>query len=154
MGTTVASSFANTYMGWFESKFVYTYHEQPLLWVRFINDIFVIWQHGLTAFKEFEIHLNQCVSSIKFETDISDTQVHFFDVTLTLANDTGKISTSIYTKPTDAHNYLSYYSCHPKNCKNLIPYSQYLRLRRICSDTDDFTHHAREMTKHFLKAKY
>ena len=41
MGTTVASSFANTYMGWLESKFVYTYYEQPLLWVRFINDIFL-----------------------------------------------------------------------------------------------------------------
>ena len=154
MGTKVAPSFANTYMGWFESKFVYTYHQQPLLWVRFIDDIFVIWQHGLTAFKDFEDHLNQCVPSIKFETDISNTEVHFLDVTVSLANDTGEISTSLYTKPTDAHNYLSFYSCHPKNCKSSIPYSQFLRLRRICSDTDDFTHHAREMTKHFLKANY
>ena len=57
----------------FESKFVSTYQQQPLLWVRFIDDIFVIWQHGLPAFKYFEDYLNQCVPSIKFETDISDT---------------------------------------------------------------------------------
>ena len=154
MGTKVAPSFANTFMGWFESKYVYTYRLQPLLWVRFIDDIFVIWQHGRSALKAFETHLNQCIPSIKFETDISDTQVHFLDVTVTLTNATGEISTSLYTKPTDAHNYLSFKSCHPRNCKSSIPYSQFLRLRRICSDINDFTFHAREMTKHFLKAKY
>ena len=154
MGTKVAPSFANTYMGWFESKFVYTYRQQPLLWVRFIDDIFVIWQHGLPAFKDFEVHLNQCVPSIKFETDISDTQVHFLDVTVRLDNDNHLITTSLYTKPTDAHNYLSFKSCHPRNCKSAIPYSQFLRIRRICSDTDDFVFHARQMTKHFLKTQY
>ena len=154
MGTKVAPSFANTYMGWFESTHVYTYHTQPLLWVRYIDDIFVIWQHGREAFSAFETHLNQCVPSIKFETDLSDQEVHFLDVTVSLNQETNSITTSLYTKPTDAHNYLSFLSCHPRNCKSGIPYSQFLRIRRICSDTDDFVHHAREMSKHFLRAKY
>ena len=154
MGTKVAPSFANTYMGWFESNHVYTYHIQPLLWVRYIDDIFVIWQHGKETFSDFVTHLNQCVPSIKFETDISDSQVHFLDVTVSLDQETNLISTSLYTKPTDAHNYLSFLSCHPRNCKTGIPYSQFLRIRRICSDTNDFIVHAREMSKHFLRAKY
>ena len=99
-------------------------------------------------------HLNHCVPSIKFETDISDQQVHFLDVTVSLDQETNRISTSLYTKPTDAHNYLSFLSCHPWNCKTGIPYSQFLRIRRICSDTNDFIFHAREMSKHFLRAKY
>ena len=54
MGTKVAPSFDNTYMGWFEDQFVYTYPKQPLLWVRYIDDIFQIWTHGLEEFRKFE----------------------------------------------------------------------------------------------------
>ena len=45
MGTKVAPAYANTFMGWFEDTHVYTYPQQPLLWKRFIDDIFVIWHH-------------------------------------------------------------------------------------------------------------
>ena len=153
MGTKVAPSFANTYMGWFENQHVYTYPLQPLIWVRFIDDIFQIWTHGVEEFKKFEHHLNHCVDSIKFETDISSESVHFLDVTVSI-NDRGEINTSLYTKPTDAHNYLSYFSCHPRNCRDAIPYSQFLRIRRICNDMDDFVFHARSPAKDFLRAKY
>ena len=152
MGTKVAPSFANTFMGWFEAEFVYTYELQPLLWVRFIDDIFLIWTHGQEALKNFENHLNGCVPSIKFETETSLQEVHFLDVTVTLTD--GFLSTSLYTKPTDARNYLSFKSCHPKNCKSAIPYSQFLRVRRICSSDTDFVKHSREMGHHFLRADY
>ena len=154
MGTKVAPSFANTFMGWFERKYVYTYHKQPLIWVRFIDDIFQIWPHGMEEFKKFEEHLNNCVPSIKFETEISVSSVHFLDTTVSIDNVTNTITTSLYTKPTDAHNYLSYTSCHPRNCKSAIPFSQFLRLRRICSKEEDFLYHARQMAGYFLKAKY
>ena len=152
MGTKVAPSFANTFMGWFEDQFVYTYPKQPLLWIRYIDDIFQIWTHGLDEFKKFEKHLHESVDSIKFETDISETEVHFLDATVKLNLD--QIETSLYTKPTDAHNYLSFKSCHPKNCKKAIPYSQFLRVRRICSNDDDFVTHSRELARHFLRADY
>ena len=145
MGTKVAPSFANTFMGWFEAKFVYTYELQPLMWVRFIDDIFLIWQHGHDSLKLFEDHLNQSLDSIKFETETSMDEVHFLDVVVRL--DDNIISTSLYTKPTDAHNYLSFYSSHPKNCKSAIPYSQFLRIRRICSNDTDFIRHSRTMSK-------
>ena len=64
------------------------------------------------------------------------------------------IGTSLYTKPTDAHNYLSLYSCHPSNCKSAIPYSQFQRIRKICSNETDFVRHSGTMAKHFLEANY
>ena len=152
MGTKVAPSFANTFMGWFEDQFVYTYPKQPLLWIRYIDDIFQIWTHGIEEFRKFEKHLNQSVDSIKFETDISTSEVHFLDVTVKL--DDGNLETSLYTKPTDAHNYLSFKSCHPKNCKKAIPYSQFLRVRRICSNDDDYIKHGKDLARHFLRAEY
>jgi hypothetical protein len=44
------------------------------------------------------------------------------------------MSTDIYSKSTDKHQYLSPQSCHPKHCTKSIPYSQALRIKRICSN--------------------
>ena len=148
MGTKVAPSFANTFMGWFENIYVYTYHKQPHIWVRFIDDIFVIWTFGEDELQKFITYLNNCLPSIKFEADLSPTSVNFLDVKVHL-NSQGVLSTGLYTKPTDAHNYLSYTSSHPSKCKDSIPYSQFLRLRRICSLNEDFTNEARQMAGHF-----
>jgi hypothetical protein len=49
-------------------------------------------------------------------------------------NIVGSMSTDIYNKPTDKHQYLSPQSCHPKHCTKSIPYSQALRIKRICSN--------------------
>ena len=48
-------------------------------------------------------------------------------------NESGKLETDVYVKPTDSHQYLHYSSCHPSACKKSIPYAQAMRLRRICS---------------------
>ena len=42
IGTKVARSFAITYMVDFEEKHVYTYKDQALMFLRYINDIFII----------------------------------------------------------------------------------------------------------------
>ena len=42
MGTKLAPSFANIFMGWFKNTPVYTYHLQPIMWKRYIDDIFII----------------------------------------------------------------------------------------------------------------
>ena len=58
----------------------------------------------------------------------------------------------MHYKETDTHNYLHHTSLHPDHCKQAIPYSQLLRLRRICSDNDDFAARAAEM-KAFFQAR-
>ena len=45
IGTKAAPGFCCNYVGVFENKFVYTYHQQPLVWLRYIDDIFLIWTH-------------------------------------------------------------------------------------------------------------
>ena len=47
------------------------------------------------------------------------------------------LCTSVYYKPTDSHSYLLYSSSHPSHVKNSIPFSQFVRLRRLCSDDSD-----------------
>ena len=64
------------------------------------------------------------------------------------------ISATIFYKETDSHNYLNYTSSHPPSCKNSIPYSQYLRLRRLCSDDVDFESRLTEMRNFFVSSGY
>ena len=77
VGTEVAPAYANTFMGWFEEKYVYTYHKQPLLCKRYIDDIFIIWQNNELDLDEFTTHLNSSMPSTKFEVDKSYTDAHF-----------------------------------------------------------------------------
>ena len=60
----------------------------------------------------------------------------------------------MHVKPTDQHQYLRMDSCHPKRCKTAIPYSQALRLRRTCSEDENFLYWTHELKKHFLKRGY
>ena len=79
MGTKVAPSYANLFMDNLERKLLHGYHLEPLLWVRFIDDIFVIWTHGVDEFNLFYQYLNNAHHSIKFTKDVSETQIVFLD---------------------------------------------------------------------------
>ena len=82
MGTKLACSYANLFMTKFEEKFVYTYPLQPKLWKGFIDDIFLIWPHGIDSLLKFINHLNIVHPTIKFTSDISVTEISFLDLTI------------------------------------------------------------------------
>ena len=88
MGTRLAPSYANIFMDYYERNYVYTYHTQPLLWKRYIDDIFILWTHGGQALDEFVEYLDTCLDSIKFEANISDTIINFLDVKVMIKDNT------------------------------------------------------------------
>ena len=90
---------------------------------------------------------------MKFTAEISATKADFLDTTV-YRNDDGSLWTDLFCKPTDTHSYLRYESSHPPHCKRSLPYSQFLRLRRICSREEDFTKHAKNMKSHFIGRGY
>jgi hypothetical protein len=120
IGTKVAVGFANNYMGLFERLFVYLFHKQPMLWLRFIDDVFLIWTHGESLLLKFIDYLNSRVTSINFTHEISKNEVNFLDTKVKVVN--GILQTDLYCKPTDSHSYLMYDSAHSQRCKDSIPY--------------------------------
>ena len=147
MGTRVAPTYANIFMSDFEDRLVYTYPLQPRTWVRFIDDIFFIWDHGWEELDNFIQYLNTVHKTIKFTSECSTTKVNFLDVWAIKRNN-GFIVTDLYTKPTDSNNYLHFFSAHPQHCKRGIP------LRRICTEDDSFLEHSIRKAKHLLRRKY
>ena len=74
------------------------------------------------------------------------------DVTILLKQ--GKLVTSLYVKPTDAHIYLNKCSSHPTHVVRNIPKGQFIRIRRICTYREDYIKHSNNMIKHFQKRGY
>ena len=96
--------------------------------------------------------LNKKHPAIKFTAEWFKTQINFLDVTVYLEN--GKIKADLYVKPTDTHQYLHSSPWHLCHCKKGIPYSQTLRLNRICSDSTSFDRRCNYLESWLLERGY
>ena len=125
---------------------------KPHSWWQYIDDIFIIWTEGEESLKDFINYLNSAHGTIKFTSKWSYQEVEFLDVKV--LNDSGKLETDVYIKPTYSHQYLHRVSCHPNSCKKGIPYAQALRLRRICSKETFFERRVRDLCSFLVERGY
>ena len=135
-----------------ESRILAEAERKPDVWWRYINDVFTIWTHGESHLKEFLQQINQAHFTIKFTAEWSLDSVTFLDVRAILKD--GSIQTDLYSKPTDIHQYLAMDSCHPRHCKQAIPYGQALTLRRICSEEEHLKQRTSELKQHLARRGY
>jgi len=152
MGTRMAPSYANTFMGWLEAKLLATAPEgrTPKVYKRFIDDIFMLWLWGREALDSFIAHANELHATIKFTYEASRS-VNFLDCTVSVSAD-GTLDTDLYTKPTDTHQYLLPSSNHPSFITRNIPYSLAIRICMIVSDSEKRKQRLSEM-KHQLQCR-
>ena len=153
MGSRLGPNYACLFMGHIEEQIFEQYTGTvPALYKRYIDDIVGATSSSKSEIEDFATYVNGFHPSLKFTWSISDEQLPFLDLYLKPTSD--RLITSIYYKETDTHSYLNYTSSHPIRCKNSIPYSQFLRLRRICSDERDFDIKSKEMTVFFINRGY
>ena len=145
----MAPTYAIIFMHMLETKLVGMALYGPLVWWRFIDDVWSIWLHGLDRLLDFIEFLNNSHPTIKFTFEYSQVSVNFLDVITSLKD--GTISTDLYIKPTDTHQYLHPESCHPGHTKRAIPYSQALRILQICSDRVSAQAHLQALGNHLIK---
>ena len=74
---------------------------KPLVWWRYIDDVFMIWLHGEEKLNEFVSLLNSSHETIKFTHEVSPSKINFLDVTVLLHYNS--IATDLHLKSTDAH---------------------------------------------------
>ena len=136
MGTKFAPPYAILFMADFEESALSNLEYAPWIWWRYIDDVFFIWEHGEEKLDAFMTYLNSVHPTIKFTEKHSHHSIEFLDVLLT--REGNRLKTDLFVKETDTHQYLQFNSCHPWHTKKGIPYSQALRMRRICSNDEDF----------------
>ena len=152
IGTKMAPPYAILYMDDFEKRFLQGCELKPWVWWRYIDDVFLIWEHGEEELNLFLQRLNSFHPSIKFTSSFSYQTMNFLDVQVTI--DGKNLITDLYVKSTDTHQYLHAKSCHVYHAKKSIPYSQTLRLNRICSNNVLFDTRCNQLEDWLIKRGY
>ena len=82
-GTAIANKFAPPYaciyMDQVEQKFLATQINQPLIWLRYTDDIFFIWIHGEKELEKFMPSFNSFTPNLKFTYEYSKKDI-FLDL--------------------------------------------------------------------------
>ena len=137
----------------FEKKFIYPFIKTfTLIYLRFIDDILVIWTGSKTNLENFLNKLNTKHPSIKFQYEILKERISFLDTEIYIKNN--KLNTKIFRYKTDHQTFLHINVEHLKAFRNSMPYSQTISIKRISSTKRDFDHHSRELKERLLKQGY
>jgi hypothetical protein len=153
MGSPMGGSFACLFIGYLEEQIFNSFTgTKPDLFKRYIDDCVGACSCSIEELQDFINFVCNFHPAIQFTHETSATHLPFLDIKVSIVDD--HLSTSVFYKDTDSHSFLTYNSSHPPACKNNIPYSQILRLRRLCQEDDDFNTKATDMTSFFHDRGY
>ena len=131
MGTKMAPQYANIFMVNLEENFLQNNHNKPLIYLSYIDDIFLLWTHEEEELLQFYKDFNSEDRDIHVTMNHLTEEINFLDTTNRLKNN--KLQTSLYKKPTHFQTYLHPTSSHPPHIFAFIIFSQALRYKRIGS---------------------
>nr|XP_023015434.1 uncharacterized protein LOC111504940 [Leptinotarsa decemlineata] len=110
MGSPLSPVLANLFMEDFETRAIGTSHLKPTCWIRYVDDVFVIWPHGSEDLHAFLNHINSSHPELKFTIEFeNNNSLPFLDVLITKSNNS---SHTVYRKPTRTNHYLNAKSHH------------------------------------------
>ncbi len=157
MGTKMAPAYANIFMAELEESLLQNYHTQPVIWKRYIDDIFCIWPGDQDNLKEFIDYINSSHPTIKFTYESSPHTVDFLDLTVYKGDryhSTGLLDIKPFFKKTNKFQYLHYTSAHPKKTFRSLVKGELTRLLRACSDEDTYNNIVHKLTTVFSDRNY
>ena len=77
---------------------------QPLIWLRYIDDIFFIWTHGEKELEKFMSSFDSFTPNLKFTYESSKKDISFLYLKVSLTK--GKLSTDLHIKVTSTYTIL------------------------------------------------
>jgi uncharacterized protein (UPF0335 family) len=138
MGSSLSPVIANIYMEWFESQAIDKALIKPKLWLRYLDDTFIISNGNDNDLQAFLDHMNNLAPTIKFTMEKEENnKLPFLDVMIQKHRDT--IQTSVYRKPTHTGQYLNFTSNHSSNTKHGIIKTLVDRAFTICNSQETVT---------------
>lgn len=156
MGKNYAPGLADLYMEEFDYQATHGFRIKPLLYSRYLDDIFFIFPAPEEDLKEFESFLNSLISGIKITLVYSYEKVDFLDTTIYKLYETNAdvLQTRVFFKETDTHQLLDRNSFHPKHTARGVLKSQLLRFKRISSSFSDYDESCRILFNALSKRNY
>ncbi|XP_011868909.1 PREDICTED: uncharacterized protein LOC105562568 [Vollenhovia emeryi] len=120
MGSPISPIIANIFMEHFKNEILKKAPLKPSTWFRYVDDTFVIWNHGRETLPQFLTFINSQHPNIQFTIEIEqNSQIPFLDV-LVCRNEDGTLGHNVYRKPTHTDRYLHANSHHHPAQKNSV----------------------------------
>ena len=148
---------ANIFMAEWEQQALQKVPHKPENWDRFLDDCFLIWNHGEDQLQNFFNILNNDHPAVKLKFESSADSVDFLDVTVFKGKHVetkGHLSTKLYRKPTDTMELLHTQSYHPAHTFDGIVKSQILRFQRLCTEEEDFNKSCDQLFQALIPRNY
>ena len=134
MGSPISPLIANIFMEEFEVKALQSFPNPPSLWLRFVDDTFVI--NRAEHSQDLLHHINSQDAHIQFTVEpIQQGSLPFLDTLVTIQLD-NTFSTTVYRKPTHTDQYLQWDSNHHITAKHSV-YNTLAHRARTVSSTQD-----------------
>jgi hypothetical protein len=154
MGKQYAPNFANLYMSKWEDSVLNSFQGlKPRLWLRYIDDIFGIWEGSLQEFMDFVNHINNFDKNIQVCCNSSYSEIQFLDLIIYKTN-SRQLSTMVYLKPTSSLKLIHPLSLHPSHTKRGTIFSQILRFSKNCTFEGDFKFQLKSLFKALSRQGY
>ena len=141
MGTKVAVAFANIFMSVIETEIILHSSIKPLVWKRYIDDIFSLWNIDRKDIDLFLEQANNYHPTIKFTAEISDTEITYLDTCVYKGERFKResiLDVRTHFKPTESFQYTEFSSCHPPGVWKGFIKGEALRLLRTNSSEKTF----------------
>ena len=118
MGSSLSSVVANIFMCTFEREALASARRLsltvPKLWLRYVDDVFVLYEGDEHSLNTFFCHVNSCHESITFTKEVEkEGTLPFLDLLIARNVADASLDFTVYRKPTHTNHYLNRLSCHP-----------------------------------------
>ena len=141
MGAAFSPTAANIFMSVTIRRFLCTQSKQPLLLVRYIDNIFMIWTHTEDELKIFLVYLNSHNPALSYTYHYSLSTVDFLDLTIYKSPGfafTNILDTKTFQKPHNLYQYLHYTSSHQKTVHKAVISGELVRYVRTNMSKVDY----------------
>jgi hypothetical protein len=146
MGCKCGPTVANLYLYILEKHWLFLV--RPLLYNRYIDDSAIVCKGKLNV----EFYKEQFSPlELTFE---NNKEMNFLDLIIKVNYILNKLDFNLYIKKTQTFQYVPTSSNHPDYIFKNIPKSLFLRIRRICSNYNDFLYHSRNLIFNLINRGY
>ena len=152
MGNPLAPTLANYFLGYLEKSLFHDHNDSdPAFYVRYVDDVFVVFRKGVNFIPFYE-RLNNLHKNIKFTYEVGGNQMPFLDIAVTLSS--SGLKTTVYRKKTDTNVLLNYKAVAPNNWKKGLIKCFLHRAQTVCSDNDLLEKEMENLKTIFFKNGY
>ncbi|CAF3033919.1 unnamed protein product [Rotaria sp. Silwood2] len=132
MGNPLAPIIADLWMQKMEQKLNRFSTNKPMIWLRYVDDVFCLFTISKTKILEFHTRINKWHNNLHFTLKFEENNsIEFLDVLVT--REQNRLITSLYRKPTHTGLYMLWDSCQSRRYKLGLIRTLVIRIYRICS---------------------